>query len=448
MPDTQSMLRSEFPELVEQSANSANNIKADHLQEAFEQFTRMSESFVHSYQDLEDQVEDLASRLSSEVAKKKQQLKEKEQVASRLQGLLSILPSGVVVLDGYGRVQDCNRVAIDILGRPLLGEPWLAIINRCFSPRFDDGYEISLKDGRRIHIETRALETEPGQLIVLTDLTETRKLQDQVNQDKRLSSMGRMMASLAHQIRTPLASATLYAESLTRDGLPIDKRQQFGDKLVNCLGHLERHINDMLQFAKSGGLKRSMVNSETFDSQLIEHLQNLYPNLEVVKQNYYPHNHKTNNHNSNNNSLNNNSRDNSLNNNSPKNKYLNVNCDAIKSGLANLIENAYQACNQSEKNSVELKIESNNKKWIVSVTDSGCGMTEKALEKIFDPFYTTKSGGTGLGLAVVHGVVKAHDGKINVKSKPNQGTTVKIEIPYSVAIEKGRSPASNFGSEK
>ena len=87
MPDTQRVMQSDLPNIKlepQSSSDSSANIKANHLQEAFEQFTRMSESFVHSYQDLEDQVEDLASRLSNEVAKKKQQLKEKEQVASRL----------------------------------------------------------------------------------------------------------------------------------------------------------------------------------------------------------------------------------------------------------------------------------------------------------------------------------------------------------------------------
>ena len=74
-------------------------------------------------------------------------------------------------------------------------------------------------DGRRIHIRTLAMADQPGQLILLTDMTETRALQAKLSQHERLSAMGRMVASLAHQIRTPVAAANLYAAHLARDDL-------------------------------------------------------------------------------------------------------------------------------------------------------------------------------------------------------------------------------------
>ncbi len=136
-----------------------------------------------------------------------QELKEKEQVTNRLENLLNIMPAGVVVLDSRGLVTQCNPAAEDFLGEPLLGEIWRNVIKRSFAPQVDDGHEISLKDGRRISMVTRSMEGEPGQLILLTDLTETRELQHRLDRHRRLSEMGRMMSSLAHQIRTPLSAA-------------------------------------------------------------------------------------------------------------------------------------------------------------------------------------------------------------------------------------------------
>jgi len=170
----------------------------------------------------------------------------------RLQHLLQVLPTGVVVLDERGYVQQANPVAISMLGEPLTGQRWLDVITRSFRPRSDDGMEVSLHDGRRVQLAITSLQPEPGQLIVLTDLTETRQLQSRIAHLQRLSALGKMMASLAHQIRTPLSSAMLYAQNLTNQKLDQTSRQQFQHKLLNRLQDLEQQVNDLLLFARSG----------------------------------------------------------------------------------------------------------------------------------------------------------------------------------------------------
>ena len=124
------------------------------------------------------------------------------------------------------------------------------MIARNFAPREDDGHEISLKDGRRLSIATRSLHAEPGQLVLLTDLTETRRLQDQLSRHERLSALGRMVASLAHQIRTPLSAALLYASHLTEQVLPVEQQQRFAGRLKERLHELEHQVRDMLIFAR------------------------------------------------------------------------------------------------------------------------------------------------------------------------------------------------------
>lgn len=172
--------------------------------------------------------------------------------ASRLSHLLKVMPAGVIVIDGKGIVRQANDQARSLLGEPLEGQIWRTIISRSFKPRADDGHEVSLIDGRRVKLSITPLENEPGQLIVLTDLTETRQLQARVSHMQRLSALGKMVASLAHQIRTPLSAAMLYAANMKRKGLGEAATINFANKLSLRLKELESQVNDMLLFAKSG----------------------------------------------------------------------------------------------------------------------------------------------------------------------------------------------------
>src|SRR5690606_34851278 len=106
---------------------------------------------------------------------------------------------------------------------------WSQVIQQVFSPKIDDGLEVSLINGKRISVKTSTLEQDQSQLIVLHDLTETRKLLDEVNHQRRLADLGSMMASLAHQIRTPLATAILYLGHIRNKHVTFDKLQEYGE---------------------------------------------------------------------------------------------------------------------------------------------------------------------------------------------------------------------------
>ena len=164
------------------------------LEQAFALFNQMSTQLSSSYSMLEARVSELKGQLALVSAQRMQELAEKERLAQRLQSLLDLLPGGVIVIDGQGVVREANPVARSLLAKPLVGMLWREVIARNFAPREDDGHEISLKDGRRLSIATRSLQGEPGQLVLLTDLTETRRLQDQLARHERLSSLGRRVA--------------------------------------------------------------------------------------------------------------------------------------------------------------------------------------------------------------------------------------------------------------
>ena len=176
-----------------------------------------------------------------------------EEQVERYKQVLDVMPAGVILLDTQGVVHEANPEAQRLLEMPLVGQKWFEVIQGAFAPREDDGHEVSLRNGRKVRLAISASPT--GQLILITDLTETRLLQSRISDLQRLSSLGRMVASLAHQVRTPLSSAMLYASNLSAPSLPSSTKQRFQAKLMDRLHDLEKQVNDMLLFAKGGDNK-------------------------------------------------------------------------------------------------------------------------------------------------------------------------------------------------
>ena len=392
------------PVLQSEADNASFPMQAQELQDAFGAFNQLSAQLTESYQQLEVRVAGLTSALEAEQDERIKELTEKERVASRLASLLHALPGGVVVIDGEGKVQEHNPAAELLLGQPLLGLPWSKIIQRSFAPRNDDGHDISLVDGRKVNISTCPLGSEPGQILLITDVTEIRYLQDRTGQQQRLAAMGKMAASLAHQIRTPLSSALLYVSNLKRQVLSDEDRFSLTEKMTSRLRHLEQLIEDMLMYSREG-----KVGEELFSSQnLLDDLyQGLEPQLELTKTQF---------------STTNNERD----------LMLHGNRQMLLSAITNLAMNAMQAmkeCEKTEMGKIEVIISKEKNNVCISLKDNGPGIPLEVQDQIFDPFYTTRTQGTGLGLAVVQAVAKAHDGTVMLESTPNKGSVFKITLP-------------------
>ncbi|MDA7085958.1 ATP-binding protein [Pseudomonas sp. SA3-5] len=367
------------------------------LEQAFARFSQMSTQFSESYSMLEDRVAELKGQLALISAQRMQELAEKERLAQRLQSLLDLLPGGVIVIDGQGVVREANPVACNLLGLPLLGMLWRQIIARNFAPREDDGHEISLKDGRRLSIATRSLQGEPGQLVLLTDLTETRRLQDQLARHERLSALGRMVASLAHQIRTPLSAALLYASHLTEQVLPVEQQQRFAGRLKERLHELEHQVRDMLIFAR-GDLP---LPDRLTPKAVFEALQAAAePHVRGMTVRWQCD-----------------SRDGEL----------LCNRDTLVGSVLNLIENSIQAAGREARLKIHLYQRGNSLRLCIS--DSGPGIDRVTLARLGEPFFTTKTTGTGLGLAVVKAVARAHQGELQMRSRIARGTCALLILP-------------------
>ncbi|MCJ8313968.1 MAG: ATP-binding protein [Saccharospirillaceae bacterium] len=364
----------------------------EQLHDAFETFNKMSEQLSTSYQILESKVIELSGELATVSEQRMQELSEKERLADQLESLLQILPAAVVVIDKMGCIMRSN-LAADQLVAHLLDEPctqlvnlpWSKVILQCFQPQKNDGHEISLKDGKLVSVATCSL-GEEGQLILITDQTETRALQDKVNHHKRLSEMGQMVASLAHQIRTPLSAAMLYAGNLSKESLSKELTQKFAGKIQNRLSHIEQQIQDMLIFVRG-------------EIQLIDEVSSGYLGY-LIEQS---------------------AGDISLNhdctirvNHHMNNCYVNCNQESLISAISNLLNNACEA--KISGCEIEVNFVAGNECLEIYVKDNGVGIDEDKINKIFEPFFTTKAQGTGLGLAVVKAIITAHKGDIQVRN--------------------------------
>jgi two-component system sensor histidine kinase FlrB len=239
-------------------------------------------------------------------------------------------------------------------------------------------------------------------------LTETRQLQQRIGHLQKLSSLGKMVASLAHQIRTPLAAAMLYAANLSNNTLNNTSREKFSSKLVSRLRDLESQVNDMLLFAKSGD---EQVISEISLQSLMQEVQQgadavlqsqqadlvlSFPDPDVI---------------------------------------ILGNKTALVGALQNLIHNALTVKPKNALIILAADRQSDNPDWVdLSVTDNGPGIKNENLNRIFEPFYTTKCNGTGLGLAVVRSVAQSHQGKVQVTNLVDGGACFTMSLPtYNVS---------------
>jgi two-component system sensor histidine kinase FlrB len=237
--------------------------------------------------------------------------------------------------------------------------------------------------------------------VLLNDLTETRHLQDQLARSERLSSLGRMVASLAHQIRTPLSAALIYASHLTEQELPLETQQRFAGRLKERLHELEHQVRDMLVFARGELPLTDRLTPRQLFTALQDAAATHTQDLQVRWQC------------------------------DPSEGELLCNRDTLVGALLNLIENAVQACSREPR--LKIHAYSRDNMLRLSISDNGSGISAAALARMGEPFFTTKTTGTGLGLAVVTAVTRAHRGGVRYFSREGRGTCVMVTLPLVIS---------------
>lgn len=371
----------------------------DPLESPYNAFNRLSEELSSAYIGLAERAAGLEAELARSRQEKERQREEKEHLADRLAALLDSLPGGVVVYASEGYVTASNAVARDWFGADLQGRRWSELLASGHLRLLDDGRELETAEGAQLVMSQRYVPGREETIVLLTDVTEERRLQAEVEQNRRLATMGEMAARLAHQIRTPLATALLYANHLTDSELNTDQRQGFGARLLARLRDLDRLTRDMLGFVRAApGRPREVSLSALFD----EVCQTLDGALRDGRQLRIHH--------------------------SNVEGVLRGDRQALAGALCNLIENAWQvggaavvvelAARESAGESVEIVVE-----------DNGPGVNADLRERIFEPFFTVRSGGTGLGLPLARSVAEAHQGTLRLEHRRGGGARFVLRLP-------------------
>jgi len=370
---------------------------AETLQTAFSAFNHQSSLLEASYRQLQDRVSALSRELALSRTARHRDLLEKERLGNRLALMLEALPSAVIVIDGNGIIVQHNSKSADLLNMPLMGCAWSVIVQREFCRGKSADGELKLKDGRWFSLARQSLEGESGEILLLTDVSESRGMADMLQRQQRLSCIGEMTARLGHQFRTPLASALLYASQL--DSPDLFDREEVASKIVSRLQDLAAMMDDMLRYA--AGAKNS--DETVYVADLLHDVADaIGPQFESTDQL-------------------------SVEIENPE-LTVDVNVTALKGALLNLVSNAMQASGDCPH--VELGAVLSKDEVCLTVSDHGDGIDDDIRSRIFEPFFTTRPQGTGLGLAVVRSVAEAHGGQVLVDSGPS-GTTFAICIPAS-----------------
>ena len=285
--------------------------------------------------------------------------------------------------------------------------PWSEILQQVALTGGMGGEDLKLKSGRLLTLTASALAQGAGHILVMLDVTETRRLQQRLNRRERLTAMGEMSAQLAHQMRTPLSTALLYTSHLAVDQLEGGKRRQFTAKLRQRLQHMERQIQDILLFARGG---------EAGDSVLTV-TEALHKFVTAAEQTLAAHATQI-----------------ILHDRSQGAARMIGREDALQGLFNNLLDNAIQ----HHATRIEITLRVGNEIEI-DFEDDGDGVPESLQEQIFDPFFTTRSGGTGLGLAVVQNLVLGHGGEIHLQQGRRSGACFRIRFPLALEAADGIS---------
>lgn len=366
------------------------------LEEVFAAFNRVGAELDFRYRELETQVARLSGELAAARSARLRELAEKERLAARLGALMDALPGGVLVIDAEGRVREENPAAAALLGGSCLDLRWTEVLARAGAAAPDDAAEFSLGDGRRLSCRSSEPADSGERVLLLTDVSETYRLHERRSREKRLAALGEMSARLAHQVRTPLSAALLYLSQLQPDdaaGADIHGR------IRDRLRRIDALVESLLDFLR--GATKTCATFSLADL-LREAAEAARPQVDAAGGTLHCK--------------------------LPADACsLEGDRQALYNAIANLIDNALQACGPGPR--LRLELDAGAREYELRVRDNGKGIAPETAERLFEPFFSTRPHGTGLGLAVVASAARAHGGKAFASANRGGGAVFHIRLP-------------------
>ena len=237
--------------------------------------------------------------------------------------------------------------------------------------------------------------------VVIKDLTDTKRLEDEAKKNEKLSAMGELASGVAHEIRNPINAIGMIAQRLNKEFIPTSSQTEYNDitqLLRTEVNRVNKIITQFLNYAKPIELHLKPVELKPYFEEVF-HLFEDQAKQKAIKFILQ--------------------KDDSLN--------IKFDPDLIKQTLLNIIQNAFDAVNNGGE--VILQYFKAKKDFIIQISDNGIGISQDQQKKIFDLYFTTKKDGNGLGLSISQKIISQHNGSISVSSIVNNGTTIKIILP-------------------
>ncbi len=315
--------------------------------------------------------------------------------------------SGIVTVDDQGVIQSANPAALARLGT-CEGRPLSAVLAGL--KRYTDGQEITLRgpeENLTLLCYRSPLGMSGGEVIVFEDVTALRRYEGERKREERLAGVGRIAAGIAHEIRNPLASLSGAIQLLKdeHEGPLLDIAQREVLRLNDLVG-------EFLESARPIELRIEQVSVSTIVDDVVQAFgrdprYGEQVDIVVAEED-------------------------------DDDGRAEVDADRLRQMLWNLLLNAAQA--MPEGGTIHLRVHFEQLSLTIEVRDEGTGIPADEVGKIFDPFYTTRQGGTGLGLANVDRLARAHGGSVSVRSRFGAGTSFILDFPRHQAPGEPRSP--------
>ena len=401
--------------------------KLEKLAESFSTMGDFTQVLKDSYSRLESRFENVNSRLARVNELLRNSLCERNKLAHYLSNILESVDSGVIVTDQSGAINVFNAAAERYTGlesRDVIGVQYGDIIkidpqSIADASRLAGGESLSgevklirsdLHEIPTAYSITRLRQEDEagrsGLVVILYDLTEIRRLEENLKRISTLAALGEMAATVAHEIRNPLAGISGFTALLLRDLDPDSEAHRLVEKInlgvrslnsiVVSLLDYTRNVTPELQFVDPIKVIEDAVGDLEADTESKNYRIEIVAGKRSIRANLDP--------------------------------------QLFRMILFNLLKNAVQASPAGGKVIISLK-KSPSGHILVSVQDNGPGISDEALGRLFVPFFTTKVNGTGLGLATVKKLTELQGGKIDVRNSPAGGAIFTVEIPGAVSGE-------------
>jgi signal transduction histidine kinase len=404
------------------TASPDSNEQITLLTKGFELFSKETERLDNAYLHLKAEFRTVNQRLHTKV-------QELHVLTEYLDNILKNMSQGLLFIDLEGNVTTYNREAESILG-PAQSQ----VLFQPFHAHFEDtifGYSmekalkeslapktsfatLNLQNGQKkiLEIDNSFIPSKQeealhlgftrGVIILIRDISELRRLQTISARNERMKALGEMAAEVAHEIRNPLGGIKGFASLLVRDLKESPEQLHMAESIVEGSNTLDRLVAHVLNYSRPLNLELETVNLADFLKEVEESLiaENIFGDKIAFKL---------------------------IN---PQNMSLPLDPGLMKSVVRNLLINGMQA--MPNGGHLTLKCGESEEKAVIEVIDTGIGIPDELLKKIFSPFFSTKAEGNGLGLAEALKVARAHGGDITVESTVGFGTCFTIKLPLKV----------------